>query len=72
MTLSVSHVVMVRQTLFQFQHLCMHSSLAVLPQHFSRVGQTHSFPFQIFCCRFAAVLGVIVLLHDSVSARLEL
>jgi len=30
------------------------------------------FFFQTFCCRFAAVFGIIVLLHDPVWAKLQL
>lgn len=58
--------------LLRFRDVCwrlfMHSSFKVLSQHFSRVQvwtlagtlQNHeSFPFQLFCCRFVAVLGRI-------------
>lgn len=62
-------------------HLFVRSSLNVPRQHFSqlRVGtltgplqNPGSFLFQPFCFRLAAVLGIILLLHDPVSATLYL
>ena len=55
----------------------MHSSLKVPPQHLSQVEvwtltgplqHLYSFLFQTFCCRFAAVFGIIVLLMTQFQA----
>jgi len=60
-------------------HLFMHTSLKEPPQHFSQVevwtliGKVQyldSCLFQPFCYRFAGVLGIIVLLHDPILAKL--
>lgn len=57
----------------------MHSSLNVPPQHFKQtevwtstgpLQHIESFLFQPCCCIFAAVIGIIDLLHEVISAQL--
>lgn len=58
----------------------MHSTLEVKSKQLNRVEvwtstgllqNLVSFLFQSFCSRCASVLGIIVVLHDSVSARFQ-
>lgn len=57
-------------------HLIVHRSQEIPPQYLSQVEVrtfwAFSLPLQLFSCRFAAVLGILVMLNDPFSAKLQL
>ena len=62
-----------------YRHSFMHNSVKIPPQHLNQaevwtltgaLQQLDSFLLYPFFCRFAVLFGVIVLLHDLISAKL--